>query len=69
MATYRDIQDRVRAANGFVPKTCWIADVKNSLGLTTRRAPNRHDPDRRVHPCPIEKRAAIEEALRHFRLI
>ena len=30
MATYKQIQDWVKKQYGFVPKTCWIADVKPS---------------------------------------
>lgn len=28
MATYKEIQDHVRHTRNFVPKTCWIADIK-----------------------------------------
>ena len=66
MATYREIQEWVKATHGFVPKTCWIADVKSSHGLTNGSAPNRINPDRREHPCPPTKRMAIEAALQHF---
>jgi hypothetical protein len=70
MATYRrDIQPWVRATYGFTPETCWIADVKSAHGLTTRIAPNRADLNRRVRPCPLERRAAIEAALRHLGMI
>lgn len=69
MATYRQIQDRVKAHGGFVPKTCWIAHVKDGHGLVGTRAPNRISLDARKHPCPTDKRAAIEAALRHFQMI
>jgi hypothetical protein len=68
MATYRDIQERVKSTHGFVPKTCWIADLKSKHGLTTRKAPNRQ-PGGRAYPCPPEKRPAIEAAFRHFGLL
>jgi hypothetical protein len=64
MATYLEIQRFVRDHFGFVPKTCWIAHVKELSGLPLRPAWNRHEGDRRV-PCPPDKRAAIEGALRH----
>jgi len=48
MATYRQIQDWVRARNGFVPKTTWIAHVKFDLGLVKRSASNRFDHPTRV---------------------
>lgn len=69
MATYKQIAERVKETSGFVPKTCWIADVKNSHHLTTHRAPNRIDPTKREYPCPPNKRAAIEDAMRYFRMI
>lgn len=69
MATYRQVQDHVKARAGFVPKTCWIAHVKDEHGLTSKNAPNRISPDRREHPCPADKRTAIEAALRHFQMI
>ena len=28
MATYHEIQEYVEAKYGFVPNTCWIAEVK-----------------------------------------
>jgi hypothetical protein len=69
MATYRQIQDRVKATAGYVPKTCWIADVKAQHGLTTRQAPNRFSATSREHPCPLERKASIEAAMRHFDMI
>lgn len=69
MASYRQIQDRVKSNDGFVPKTCWIADVKASYGLTARQAPNRQSLDSGVHPCPPSKRQSIEAALRFFEMI
>ena len=68
MATYRQIQDYVTSHAGFIPNTCWIADVKESKGLPVRRAWNRRYQEREV-PCPRGKRAVIEKALRHFRMI
>jgi hypothetical protein len=69
MATYLQIQEHVEKANGFVPKTCWIADVKNQYGLTKRVAPNRQSLLRRKHPCPAVRRDAIVCALKHFNMI
>ena len=69
MATYREIIGRVRETDGFAAQTCWIADVKASHGLTRGPSPNRIAPDRKVKPCPPEKRVAIERALRHFDMI
>jgi hypothetical protein len=68
MATYREIQERVRGQAGWLPKTCWIAHVKYDFGLPMRNAPNRAGADRQV-PCPSDKRPAIVAALRHFGMI
>ena len=62
--TYIDIQAHVHATQGFTPKTAWIAHVKECNGLTVRRTHNRASS--RLVPCPPDRRAAIEEALRHF---
>ncbi len=69
MATYKQIAERVKGQSGFVPKTCWIADIKSQHGLATRQATNRFSPTSREHPGPPEKRAAIEGAMRHFKMI
>jgi hypothetical protein len=69
MARYKDIQEYVRAKNGFVPKSCWIAEVLSDHGLTKSVAPNRRDGTQRLHPCPVGKRPAIEGALKYFGMI
>ena len=68
MATYRQIQDWVKAHHGFVPKTCWIAHCKELCGMERRTAPNRQGPVR-VHPCPPEKRQAIMDAFVHLGML
>ncbi len=68
MATYKKIQTWVKKEYGFVPKTCWIADVKEKAGLPVRKAPNRQDGER-VYPCPAEKEEAIRAAFRHFGMV
>ena len=57
--TVREIQDCVRRHHGFVPKSCWIADVKERAGLPVPRAWNRRPGPGRDNPCPPDKRAAI----------
>ncbi len=69
MATYRQIQARVKAVAGFVPKTSWIADVKEAHSLVGRVAHNRQSQNGRVYSCPQERRFAIEAALRHFGML
>lgn len=68
MATYKQIQEWVKSEYDFVPKTCWIADVKHKCGLPMRKAPNRKGEDP-VHPCPKAKEGPILAALRHFGMI
>jgi hypothetical protein len=69
MATYAQIQAKVKKDSGFVPKTCWIAHVMSDHKLTKRTAPNRINPKSRTHPCPDEKRKAIETVLRYYGMI
>lgn len=69
VATYRQIQERVKSSAGFVPETCWIAHVKSDHGLVRREAFNRADSNVRRHPCPPGRRDAIEDALRHYGMI
>jgi hypothetical protein len=46
-------------------KTCWIADVKNSLGFPMRKAWNRQREDR-TNPCPEHMRPLIIAAIRRL---
>jgi hypothetical protein len=69
MATDVEIQKFVQRRHGFIPKTGWIAHVKEVHNIPTLREAKRARRDRAVEPCPPEKREAIEEALRHFGLI
>src|SRR2546427_1107803 len=65
MATDAEIRKFVQRHHGFIPKTGWIAHVKEVHGVPTLRGANRARRGRDVEPCPQEKREAIEEALRH----
>ena len=69
MATYKQIQDYVKNKNGFVPKSCWIAHVKEMNGLHPRVSSRRYDVNVRQVPCPPDKIKPIEEAMRHFGMI
>jgi hypothetical protein len=66
MATKTEVQKFVQRHHGFIPKTEWIAHVKEVHGIPTLREANRARRGRNIEPCPAEKREAIEEALRHF---
>ena len=69
MATDAVIRQFVQFHHGFIPKTGWIAHVKEVHGIPTLRGANRARRDRDIEPCPPERHEAIEEALRHFGLI
>jgi hypothetical protein len=69
MATDAEIQKFVQRHHGFIPKTGWIAHVKEVHGVPTLRSANRVRRGRDSEPSPPEKREAIEEALRHFGVI
>jgi hypothetical protein len=68
MATYKQISDWVKRRFGFVPKKGWIAHTKEMLGIPVRFARNRHDPNRRVVPCPYDRQIAIQAAFRYFKM-
>lgn len=61
---YRRVLEVVRGRYGRSVKTCWIADVKEGLGLNPRRAWNRLPGTGRANPCPGWARPLIEEAVR-----
>lgn len=67
MDTTKEIQKYVKRKYGFVPKSCWIAHAKEMSGIPVRRAWNRKS-DKRVYPCPEDKRKAIIEAIKYIRL-
>jgi hypothetical protein len=53
---------------GFEPKTCWIAQVKEKLGLHVRLAVNRIG-ENRSSLRPSKKIESIKAALKHFWMI
>jgi hypothetical protein len=54
MATYREIQAYVENLYGFVPHTCWIAEVKELCHIPhLREAANRIGKEReKINRCP-----------------
>lgn len=50
--TYKEIQTKAKKELGRTIKSCWIADVKRKLGLTTRKAHNRISDEKVKYPCP-----------------
>ena len=69
-ATYDEIRDWVQEHYGFHVANLNIAQVKQKHGIIERENYNKpKSPDSRQPGCPEEKEKAIEEALRHFRMI
>jgi len=69
MATYKQIQEYVKTTYGYVPKSCWIAHMKEILGLNPREAYNRYESSKRTYPCPVNKQKDLEEAFKHFNMV
>ena len=66
MPTYKEIQTAVKSKYGFVPKTCWIADVKEKMGLPVKRSHRRKGD--RMYPCPENKQKYIEAAIKELKI-
>lgn len=60
--TYKKIQNEVKNRYGFTPETCWIANVKEIMGLNPRKALNRQGPSR-MRPCPPDKIDLIKKVI------
>lgn len=69
MATYTQIQAYVKDKYGYLPKSCWIAHVKELSGLHPKVSPNRYSISARTNPCPDAKQADLKDALRHFNML
>jgi len=61
-ATYAEISECVKRQFGFVPKSSWIAHVKELNGLRVARNRARV---RQVR-CPPDKREPIEQCMRRL---
>ena len=69
-ATYGEIQARVKAQTGLNVTPLYIAQVKRKYGIIERECYNKAKADNpKMHLCPPDKEAAIEEALRFFGMI
>jgi hypothetical protein len=69
MATYKDIKREAERISGASIETCWIAHVKEDFGMPLRQTPNRKSPYKRIKPCPPDKKAAIQEAMRRLGML
>ena len=67
--TYKNIQKWVKNKYGYIPKTCWIAQVKELSGLIVKKAWNRKDENVRQVPCPVQKIEHIKEALKYYEML
>ena len=56
--TYRQVIAEVQRRTGRTVKTCWIAEVKNEMGLPTRPAWNRGR-GQGSPPCPVDLKPEI----------
>jgi len=63
MPTYKQIQKYVKNVFGYLPKTCWISDVKRQMGYNVRNAHNRENENYIKHKCPNNKVNNIKEAI------
>ena len=69
-ATYQEIQEWVQGKYGFHVTHLNIAQVKREHGIIERENYNKpKSPGSKQPGCPENKVKAIEEALRHFRMI
>ena len=62
MATYKQIVECVKRRTGRTVKTCWVAEVKRELGLTTKAAWNRGQ-GAGAPPCPARYKEAIRQCI------
>ena len=69
-ATYKQIQNYVLEKFGFKVSTLYIAQVKKKHGLEVREHYNISKNEKQKIPqCPIEKKEAILDALKHFKMV
>ena len=69
-ASYREIKEYVQEHFGLSVSNLYIAQVKRKYGIIERDNYNLpKSVDARQPQCPLEKEAAIVEALRHYKMI
>ncbi len=69
MATYDEIKQYVLEHTGVKVSQLYVAQVKRKHGLIERINYNVGDGNSKVPHVPLEKGKAIEDALRHFKMI
>jgi len=68
MGIYRRVQKDVKKHDGYIPKSCWIAHMKEKCGLPVRTAWNRVGAVRQV-PCPAGKQNSIRASFKRLGII
>ena len=69
-ATYEEIREYVLEHTGLKVSHLYIAQVKQKYGIIERENYNKPKSENSRQPkCPPEKEAAIEAALKHFKMI
>lgn len=69
-ATYEEIKEYVLKHSGLKVSNLYIAQVKRKCGIVERENYNLpKSEDSRQPKCPLEKEAAIKEALEYFQMI
>lgn len=69
-ATYEEIKDYVREHTGLKVNNLYITQIKQKCCIIERMNYNLpKSEDSRQPRCPLEKEAAIMDALRHFQVI
>ena len=69
-ATYEEIREYVKEHTGLNVSNLYIAQVKQKCGIKERQnynKPKAENPKRLK--CPAEKKRAIREALKYFKMI
>lgn len=69
-ATYEEIKTYVLDNSGLKVSNLYSAQIKQKCGIIERENYNKPKSEDSKQPqCPLEKEAAIMEALRHFGMI
>ena len=69
-ATYSEIKQWIQAEYGLKVSSLYVAQVKQKHGIVERECYNKPKSENAKQPkCPPEKEAAIEAALKHFKMI
>ena len=69
-ATYADLKAYIEEKYGFKVSNLYIAQAKAAMGIKERENYNLPKSENSRQPvCPPEKMKAIQEALRHFKMI